>query len=163
MANKKKLNKNQIESIKAMYMQYKSITEIANAYNVSRTTINWHINHNSWQAERKLQETELLSSFTDAKKQDFVKMTQSAVNIMARSLENLSTRHEPPSINEATRAADILKTLDNILRLDEGKPTDIVENTEKPLDDKELKKKLSVDPFSNIVSEEEENDDKKLN
>ena len=106
MANKKKLNKNQIESIKAMYMQYKSITEIANAYNVSRTTINWHINHNSWQAERKLQETELLSSFTDAKKQDFVKMTQSAVNIMARSLENLSTRHEPPSINEATLDRD---------------------------------------------------------
>jgi 3-methyladenine DNA glycosylase/8-oxoguanine DNA glycosylase len=90
-------------------------------------------------------------------------MTQAAANIMARSLENLATRHEPPTINEATRAADILKTLDNILRLDEGKPTDIVENTEKPLDDKELKKKLSKDPFSNIILEEEEDDPKTIN
>jgi predicted DNA-binding protein YlxM (UPF0122 family) len=163
MANKKKLSIKQIASIKDMYMQYKSVSEIARAYEVSRNTINWHINQNSWKAERKLQESEVLSSFTDAKKSDFIKMTQSAVNIMARSLENLATRHEAPTINEATRAADILKTLDNILRLDEGKPTDIVENTEKPLDDKELKKKLSKDPFSNITFEEEENDTEKLN
>jgi hypothetical protein len=81
-------------------------------------------------------------------------MTQAAVNIMARSLQTLATRHEPPSINEATRAADILKTLDNILRLDEGKPTDIVENQDKPLDDAELKEKLSKDPFANIQKEE---------
>ena len=92
-------------------------------------------------------------------------MTQSAVNIMARSLENLATRHEAPSITEATRAADILKTLDNILRLDEGSPTDIVENQDKPMDDKELKKKLSADPFSKVSldKEEGEQDDKKLN
>jgi predicted DNA-binding protein YlxM (UPF0122 family) len=163
MANKKKLGIKQIATIKDMYMQYKSISEIARVFEVSRNTINWHINQNSWQAERKLNESEVLSSFTDAKKQDFVKMTQAAANIMARSLENLATRHEPPTINEATRAADILKTLDNILRLDEGKPTDIVENTEKPLDDKELKRKLAADPFSNITSEEDTEDDTKLN
>lgn len=164
MANTPKLTKKQLASIKDMYMQYKSISEIARAYDVSRTAITWHINHNSWKAERKLQESEILSSFTDAKKQDFVQMTQAAANIMKRSLENLATRHEPPTINEATRAADILKTLDNILRLDEGSPTDIVENTEKPMNGKELKKKLSVDPFANItVEDEEESDDPKLN
>ena len=165
MANKQKLSKAQIASIKDMYMKYKSISEIAKAYGVSRTAINWHINTNAWAAERKLNESEILSSFTDAKKSDFVKMTQSAGNIMARSLENLSTRHDPPSILEATKAADILKTLDNILRLDEGKPTDIVENQDKPMDDKELKRKLSADPFSNIIVEndEEESDDTLIN
>ena len=164
MANTPKLTKKQLASIKEMYMQYKSLSEIARAYDVSRTAINWHVNTNSWAAERKLNESDILGSFTDAKKSDFIKMTQSAVNIMARSLENLSTRHDPPSINEATRAADILKTLDNILRLDDGKPTDIVENTDKPMDDKELKKKLSVDPFSTItVEDEEDSDDPKFN
>lgn len=152
---RKKLTVKQIEAMKSLYMKYMSISELAKEFNVSRTTVNHHININSWQAERKLAETELLSSFSDAKKGDFVKMTQSAVNIMSRSLHALATRHDPPSINEATRAADILKTLDNILRLDEGKPTDIVENQDKPLDDDELREKLSKDPFADIEEKNE--------
>lgn len=156
---KKKLTIKQLAAMKDMYLKYTSISEIARTFKVVRSTVSWHINANSWQAERKLAESEILSSFTDAKKSDFVKMTQSAVNIMARSLENLATRNDPPSINEATRAADILKTLDNILRLDAGSPTDIVENQDKPLDNKELKKKLAADPFANM----EEENDKKLN
>lgn len=153
MSKQKKLSIKQIASIKEMYMQYKTISEIARAYDVVRSTITWHVNTNGWNAERKLAESEVFSSFSDAKKTDFVKMTQAAVNIMARSLDNLSTRHDPPSITEATRAADILKTLDNILRLDEGKPTDIIENKDKPLTSKELKEKLSVDPFSEEADE----------
>lgn len=151
----KKLTKRQLESIKQMYMEYKNPSEIAKAFNIARNTVNYHINQNSWHAERKLRESEVFSSFNDAKKVDFVKMTQSAAIIMQRSLENLATRNEPPTINEANRAADILKTLDNILRLDDGKPTDIVENTEKPLDDKELKEKLAKDPFSNVEKDDE--------
>lgn len=152
----KKLSKKQIETMKAQYMDYKSISAIARAFNVARTTVNWHINANAWKAERKLQESEIFTSFSDSKKVDFVKMTESAVKIMSRSLENLSTRHDPPTINEATRAADILKTLDNILRLDDGKPTDIVENTDKPIDGRELKKRLKADPFTKIEDEDED-------
>ena len=159
MSKEKKLTKGQIATMKQMYMEYKSISSIARAFNVVRSTVSWHINSNGWQAERKLNESEVFSSFSDSKKVDFVKMTQSATQIMARSLEELATRREPPTINEATRAADILKTLDNILRLDDGKPTDIVENTDKPIDGKELKKRLKVDPFTDI---EEEDDDEKI-
>jgi len=162
MALKQKLSKGQIATMKAMFMEYKSVSAIAREFNVARNTVNYHITTNAWAAERKLNENEILASFTDAKKSDFIKMTQSAVNIMARSLENLSTRHEPPSINEATRAADILKTLDNILRLDDGKPTDIVEQSDKPMTEKEIKKKLRVDPFSKVEEEEDESN-KKLN
>lgn len=163
MPAKKKLTKNQLMTIKNLFMEYKSISAIAREFNVARSTITHHINSNGWTAERKLRESELLSSFTDAKKIDFINMTQAAAAIMSRSLQNLATRAEPPTINEATRAADILKTLDNILRLDDGKPTDIVENTEKPMDGKELKKKLAVDPFSNITVEEEDDKSEKLN
>ena len=154
-AKAKKLNQVQIATMKEMYLKYTPLTEIAKTFKVVRSTVNWHINSNAWQAERKLAENEVFSSFTDAKKTDFVKMTQSAVNIMARSLETLATRHEPPSMTEATRAADILKTLDNILRLDEGKPTDIVEQQDKPLTSKELKKKIQADPFANLKEEKE--------
>lgn len=156
MKNTPKLSKGQIESMKAMFMEYKSVSSIARAFNVARNTVTYHINTNAWAAERKLNENEILASFTDAKKSDFIKMTQSAVNIMARSLDQLATRHEPPSISEATKAADILKTLDNILRLDDGKPTDIVEQTDKPMTEKEIKKKLSVDPFSKVEKDEDE-------
>ena len=155
--NSKKLSLRQVEAMKAMYMEYKSLSVIADTYGVSRSTVSWHINSKDWAADRKLSESEVFTSFTDAKKTDFIKMTQAAANILARSLQNLSTRHEPPTINEATRAADILKTLDNILRLDAGSPTDIVENQDKPMDSKELKKKLSVDPFADMEEEENEN------
>lgn len=161
MSNAKKLNITQINKMKEMYMKYTALTQIAKTFKVSRSTVNWHINTNAWQAERKLAESEIFSTFTDAKKTDFVKMTQSAVNIMARSLETLATRHEPPSMTEATRAADILKTLDNILRLDEGKPTDIVENQDKPLTSKELKEKIKADPFANL--KEDKNEDPIIN
>ena len=153
--NSKKLSLRQVEAMKAMYMEYKSLSVIADTYGVSRSTVSWHINSKDWAAERKLSESEVFTSFTDAKKTDFIKMTQAAANILARSLQNLSTRHEPPTINEATRAADILKTLDNILRLDAGSPTDIVENQDKPMDSKELKKKLSVDPFADMEEPDE--------
>ena len=153
---KGKLTKKQIATIKAMYMEYNSISKIAQAFNVARTTISWHINSNGWQAERELQESEVFSSFSEGKKVDFIKMTQAATSIMARSLEQLATRHEPPTINEATRAADILKTLDNILRLDEGKPTDIVENTDKPVTSSEIKKRLKADPFAKLEDEDDE-------
>jgi len=156
MSQPKKLGVKKLATIKRMYMEYKSISAIAREFDVQRSTINWHINSNGWKAERKLSENEIFAAFDDGKKVDFVKMTQSATMIMARSLEELATRHEPPTINEATRAADILKTLDNILRLDEGKPTDIVENSDKPMDDKELKKKLKADPFSNIEEDDDE-------
>jgi len=159
MNQPKKLGIKKLATIKQLYMEYKSISSIAREFGVQRSTINWHINSNGWKAERKLNESEIFAAFDDGKKVDFVKMTQSATMIMARSLEELATRHEPPTINEATRAADILKTLDNILRLDEGKPTDIVENSDKPMDNKELKKKLKADPFSNI---EEDDDDETI-
>ena len=151
-----KLTGKQIDKMREMYMKYMPITELASTFNVVRSTVTWHINSNSWQAERKMAENEIFNSFTDAKKTDFVKMTQAAVEIMSRSLGHLATRHEPPSINEATRASDILKTLDNILRLDDGKPTDIVENQDKPLTSKELKKKIAKDPFANMEKDDEE-------
>lgn len=141
-------------------MKYTPITEIAATFNVVRSTVTWHINSNSWQGERKMSENELFNSFSDGKKTDFISMTRAATEIMARSLKHLATRSDPPTIAEATKASDILKTLDNILRLDEGKPTDIVESQNKPLTSKELKKKLTVDPFATMEEEDEESNTK---
>jgi predicted DNA-binding protein YlxM (UPF0122 family) len=163
MAKNRKLTNKQLDTIKRMFMEYKTVSAIAREFSVSRNTITHHINQHGWTAERKLNETELLSTFSDGKKASFTDMTESSVIIMKRALQDLATRATPPSINEAIRAADILKTLDNILRLDDGKPTDIVESTEKAMDNKELKKKLSADPFSGITEDEDEEDNKTLN
>ena len=155
MSQQKKLTVKQLATIKGLYFKYTSISAIAREFKVQRSSITWHINQNGWKEERKLNENEIFSAFDDGKKVDFVNMTNSATQIMSRSLENLATRAEPPTINEAVRAADILKTLDNILRLDERKPTDIVENSEKPLTSKELKEKLKADPFAEMEDEDE--------
>ena len=160
---KGKLSDKQIEVMREMYMKYTPLSEIAQTFKVVRTTVNWHINNKGWQGERKMAENEIFNCFTDAKKTDFVKMTQSATVIMARASTHLATRNEPPSMAEATRAADVLKTLDNITRLDDGKPTDIVENQDQPLTSKELKKKLKKDPFNTVTMEDEDEKDPIIN
>jgi IS30 family transposase len=158
--NKAKLTQKQLATIKRMFMEYKDISKIAREFGVARSTISYHINQNGWSAERKLQESDVFQAFSDSKKVDFIKMTEHSVVILSKALQHLASRAEPPSISEATKSADILKTLDNILRLDEGKPTDITAEVDKPMNEKEIRDKLKKDPFSNFEEEEDEESNK---
>lgn len=139
------LPKEKQNEVKDKYLAGESLTSLAKEYGIARTSLSYHANKN-WKVELELQRAELFSHFSKAKKANFIKMSESAIKVMTRALEDMADRDIPPSIREAKDAAVILESLDKITRLDDGSPTEIV--AEKPISITELKAKLLLDPFS---------------
>lgn len=130
---------------KEMYLAYDSVTDIAQKYNVLRTSISYHAN-TYWKKDRDLLRADLFASFSELKRATFTKMSESAIKVMTKALQHVADREEPPTMREAKDVSVILEALDKITRLDEGKPTDILE--ERPFSTIELQRKINMDPFA---------------
>ena len=146
------LSESEMLEFKRMYMEYVPVTEISRHFNINRSTVSWYVNKH-YVAEREMMRAELFRKFTDTKRTNFIKMSQSSIEIITRALQELAQRNVPPTVVEAQRATQILEALDKITRLDEGNPTEIV--AEKPLSAREIKEKLLLDPFNDDVGEED--------
>ena len=139
------LPKKDQERIKQEYLEGKSLAAISRENEIARTSLSYHANK-YWKEELNLLRAELFSNFSTNKKANFIKMSESAIAVMSKALQELAEREYPPTIREAKDATVILESLDKITRLDDGSPTEIV--AEKPISIKELKAKLALDPFS---------------
>jgi predicted DNA-binding protein YlxM (UPF0122 family) len=147
MTQLKKITKTQLEELKQMYFNYSSLTDMAKALNISRSSIRHHIQHNKWDMELAMQRNDLFNRIAETKKPQFIEITNSTISILKKSLHHLATRDEPPTVVEAEKAAKILDILDRITRLDDGAPTSIHSNQEKILTIETIAEKLRVDPF----------------
>ena len=76
-------------------------------------------------------------------------MQQSSVKIMKAALKELLDRDIPPSMREAQQVSAIMDSIDKIMRLDEGTPTDI--SGEKPMSIEHVEAKLKLNPFRKKV------------
>lgn len=138
-----------LEKAKKMYMEYTPVSSISRHINVPKTTLQ-HYCTNYWHPEREMARAELFQKMTDTKRVDFARITEATICIMTRALQNLAARSEPPTMAEASKASEILSSLDKITRLDDGNPTDIISNQEKVLTVETIRKKLSLDPFDDM-------------
>ena len=138
---------------KSMYMNLYSVTEIADKYNVPRTSLTHYINK-SWKVEREMQKADLFAHWSDVKKSQFTRISNAAVDIISKTIESMARRPDGVPANELKAVTALIESLDKITRLDEGKPTEITE--EKPFSIEEVKKKLRLDPFSGADVEEVE-------
>jgi hypothetical protein len=146
-------SKAKLDKAKALYLEYSTQTDITKQTGIPRSTLVYHIRKdNGWEYERNLARAELLSHVASAKKADFAKMTGSTITVLKRALSSLAIREEAPTVQEAKGAASILEVLDKITRLDDDKPTDIIQS-DKPVTVVELKSKLKLDPFAGNVEE----------
>ena len=141
--------KDTLEKAKALYMQYETLSEIGRKLNMPKTTLHYHA-QKYWNDERELLKAELFQTIASSKRAQFTNMTLSTVKILERALENLANRSEPPTMAEASKASEIMATLDKITRLDDDKPTDIFSSREEPVTIEVLRKKLARDPFAEI-------------
>lgn len=141
----KKIDNKVLEKAKALYMQYIPVTKIAEDLKVNRNSLHHYVD-NYWREEREINRLEMLDYMTSGKKQDIMSMTGSSIKIIARALEDLARRAEPPSVREAAKVSEILTTLDKITRLDENKPTEIT--SDQPFTVVEIREKLKLDPFN---------------
>lgn len=136
-----------LEEAKRMFMEYRSLREISIQLAVPRTTLQYHAT-NYWNYEREMQKSEMFKAFSDQKKVTMTKLSESSLKLMVRALEAAADSDREPTLREAQQTAMILESIDKILRLDDGKPTDITES--RPTTLIELKKRLSLDPFAEI-------------
>jgi AcrR family transcriptional regulator len=131
------------------YMNFIPVTEIAKAMGINHRTLWNHVRNKKWKEAREAFASELLSEISANKKAQLTKISGLTANVLIKSLEALNGRTEPLSIREAKDASSLYETLDKILKLDEGRPTDIIAN-ERPATIIEIQKRLSVDPLHDI-------------
>ena len=155
------LTEQEKEHAKKLYMDYVDVSKIADKLGVARTSLSYHVNK-KWKAEREVFKAELMHQFASNKKAHFINISESAIKVLNKALQDLANREIPPSMREAKDAAAVIESLDKILRLDENKPTDIIGVDDKPISVIDLKKKISLDPFAQIEEGEyKEVEDKK--
>ena len=140
----KDLSEKEQADAKSRFMEYDNIKDIAKDLNVPRTTLNYHAN-TYWSPEREMLKAELYTKFSSTKRTNFIKMSQSAMKIITKSLDNLVNRNEAPTTREAKDAVTILESLDKITRLDDGSPTEIT--GEKVMEYKDIKAIANLIPF----------------
>lgn len=148
MKNKsyKDLTPTQQKEIKQKYLEYLPVAQIAEQYDLPRSSLDYHAKTH-WSEERQLLKNELYATFSSNKRVKFIELSTSALQVITRSLDYLAKREVPPTVREAVDAMKILDNLDKIQRLDDGDPTTI--SAEKPLSIKEIKAQLkSADPFN---------------
>lgn len=141
----------EMQKAKEMYLEFNDIAEIARSLDVSRQALSYHANR-YWKKELEQRRADLLSNRDSNKVSMLLRMSQDAATIMTRALSQMARRNEPLTLREAKDAALVYKELDNIMRLDEGKPTNITQD--KAFDVIEIREKLKADPFSQIEEAE---------
>ena len=146
MANKQ-LTDQQLEWAKAEYMNYRSISDIARALSVPRTTIQYHVNE-KWKTERTLRRNELAAELSESK----VALISSTFSASYKGVHNWVKTVTDPSYtlkpHEVKTLMAIIESMDKITRLDAGSPTDIVSEIT-PVSVLEIRKKIMEnDPFA---------------
>ena len=141
------LSQEEKDDAKARYMEYQSVASIAEEFNLARTTLQYHVKK-SWETERELLKAELFSQFTKTKRAKSIEMSEASIRIISKSLQALASRAEAPTTREAKDATVILEALDKITRLDDGRPTDIIE--EKVMDMNEIHSIATMVPFKKM-------------
>lgn len=150
----KDLSKPEQEEAKRLYVEEsQSLASIADTFNLPRTTLSYHA-QKYWTVEQKMNQAKLFAEFSATKKAHFVNMSDKAMTVIGRALENLATRETPPTPREAKDATQILESLDKITRLDEGKPTEISE--EKVMSIEDIRKITDIIPFTPKKKEKED-------
>ena len=141
------LTTQEMERAKEMYLDFHDVAEIARQLNVTRQALSYHANR-YWKKELESRRADLLSNRDSNKVSLLLKMSQDAATIMTRALSQMARRTDPLTLREAKDAAAVYKELDTIMRLDEGKPTNITQD--KAFDVITIQNKLKADPFAQI-------------
>lgn len=139
-------SKYDIEAAKSMYMEFKSMRQIADKLGINYSTLKYHKQEHKWEEERNLIRKDILRDLADNKKAVLVSLTSNSLDCVDRAVKDLKNRPKPPSIQEARMLTNIITEIDRIIRLDDGEPTDII-SEHKPVTVIELREKLKKDPF----------------
>lgn len=153
---REKVDPNKLTHAKSMYMNFQSVPEIAIETGINPRTIRYYVD-NFWNKERSAESAKFFEYIADNKKVQLVNITDRALTIIENCMRDLAAK-PVVKISEARQVADILEKIDRILKLDEGKATNI-SSVAAPSSVIELKKRLKIDPFVNLGDDLEKTSD----
>lgn len=155
-----RLDKDLLAKAKTRYMEYEPASEIAKALGTARQNIQYHVD-SKWRQERQLMENEVLREIGLSRASKLNVLVRDNIEILAKAVTALKNRDIPPTIKEAQAAANIFESIDKILRLDKGSPTEILAET-KPMTIIELRNEVdTIDPFYEVkeISNDSDNEE----
>jgi len=157
--SRKQIKDEDLAYAKELYMAYEPISSIARKLSIPRDSLKYHVSvkKDCWKHEREGIEKEVLKEFNGTKRAKLVNISKLSLSILEKSLVDMG-KQDRVSLQEARNVATILDSMDKIIKLDEGKPTErkeLIDN--RPTSPQELKERLKqADPFLQF----EENDEK---
>lgn len=133
---------------KELYFQYFPVVKIAEEVGIKRSTVQYHVNQR-WKAEREMVKSDLLVALLEGREDSLAQITDFSIRALVRSVKEVATRQQAPTVQEARNIVTILEKIDSILHADkdrENQETDKAAGSPTSLED--LKKKIAADPFS---------------
>lgn len=140
----KKYTEEQLSAAKSLYLKYEPISAIEKTTGIGRSAIMYHIP--KWREIRDLAKSEVIDALSDGKKMLISSISKNGLEILAKSLAHLAASDRNLSVKEMRGVSDIIDSLDKIIKLDEGSPTEILAEV-KPSTTFEIRKLLKSDPF----------------
>ena len=137
--------------IKQKFMEGYSTIQLANDYNLVRQSLDWLVGNRNWREQRRLMRAELFQNFSDTKRSAFTGIYLDGTTLLRNAIRDSLKEYEQGNLTikekleMAKKISEVIKELDKIQRLDEGKPTDIIE--EKPFAVEDLQRRMRNDPF----------------
>jgi hypothetical protein len=142
---------------KRLYFDYEPVAVIAKATKLSPKTIDKWIYgkketppERTWKKQRENKCTELMASvYEEEAKHNIARLFQVGVPMIVKAFEFRAGLTMPLTMEEAVQASQILTSFDKLRRLDQGRPTDIVDLP--PVTLEELRDVVVRDKFFDVT------------
>jgi transposase-like protein len=142
------------QKAKDIYFKHEGgATYIARRLDLGRSQVQDWIDK-QWRNERSIRDLETLQELKSKKTPQLMEILDKSGDIILRFLRDLLNREEPIKPWEMTYVFRAQESIDKVYRLEQNKPTEIIQE-EKAIDAVELVKKIrATDPFSDLTQPE---------
>lgn len=149
---KERYTEQQIKQAKDLYFAYTPLKQICVTTGFKYESLKHYIS-TYWKEERELAKHDIIDSFTESKRAVILSISKHGLELLDRGLTDLLKSGRPLKTYEISQIATLVTELDKIIKLDDGRPTEILAEL-KPASFIEIKKLLQKDPFLSLEIED---------
>lgn len=151
-----------------MYLHLSSVPQISKALDVPESTINSWTKTQHWSQMQQKVIKQLFGNLYARRREDMEDIIGMGLSTIKKGIAYTLARKEPPTMRECQLVTDVITRLDKTIRLDEGKPTDILQTMSMEAAKDKVRKVLGEDPFGEFedvieIKNLPKKDDKRIN
>lgn len=139
----------------AMHLHLCTVKEISNALGIEEKVIKEWVGSKNWVTEKRKVIKQLFGNLYSRRKDNVENIIGLGLGIMERALADIHASGQPLTVSDLQRMMSILSDANKMLRLEEGKPTDIMAKLDFKTAKKKIKELIDSDPFGEFDAEAE--------